>query len=247
LLKKCEDALATAISDSNDADIVSICSGLYALETEIIQYGEKYAAAVKAFAIIDSVDKALAKLTNQACSLKDSNQEEIAGIERSIEELRNTINYSIENEYQTRTTSKEKAIPEETREKLKIDRKTLNSSLIGNTETYLNDTLKGAFWGIGKVKFKESDKTKIKDGISGIISEFTNHFMTEREALLTAERDAFMEAVKKAINENGNISDAAKKFFQDIPKPDVTRSRGITNLEGIYNSNKRTEKVFFFF
>lgn len=247
MVKKCEDALATAISDSNDADIVSICSGLYALETEIIQYGEKYAAAVKAFAIIDSVDKALAKLTNQACSLKDSNQEEIAGIERSIEELRNTINDSIENEYQTRTTSKEKAIPEETREKLKIDRKTLNSSLIGNTETYLNDTLKGAFWGIGKVKFKESDKTKIKDGISGIISEFTNHFMTEREALLTAERDAFMEAVKKAINENGNISDAAKKFFQDIPKPDVTRSRGITNLEGIYNSNKRTEKVFFFF
>ena len=247
MVKKCEEALDAARTANDDAEIVSICSGLFALETEILKYGEKYAAAVKAFAIIDSVDKAFAKLTNQACSLRDSNQEEVAAIERNIEELRKTINDSIEKEYQGRTISMDKAIPEEIREKLKIDRKTLNSSLIGNVEIYLNKVLKGAFFGIGKVKFKESDKTKIKDGIAGIITEFTNKFMTERETLLTAERDAFMESVKKAINENGNISDAAKKFFQDIPKPDVSRSRGITNLEGIYDSNKRTEKVFFFF
>ncbi len=247
MVKKCEDALAFAIKENNDAEIVSICSGLYALETEILQYGEKYAAAVKAFAIIDSVDKALAKLTNQACSLRDSNQEEIAAIERNIGELRDTINDAIENEYQGRTISTDKAIPEEIREKLKIDRKTLNSSLIGNVEICLNKLLKGTFFGMGKVKFKESDKTKIKDGISSIITEFTNNFMVERESLLKDERDTFIKAIKTAINENGNISDAAKKFFQDIPKPDVTRTRGITNLDGIYNSNKRTEKVFFFF
>lgn len=247
MIQKCEDALATAIEEKNDADIVLVCSGLYALETEILQYGEKYAAAVKAFSIIDSVNKALAKLTNQACSLRDSNQEEIAAIERNIEELRKTINDSIEGEYQERTLSADKAMPEEIREKLKIDSKTLNSALVGNVETYLNKTLKGVFWGIGKVKFKETDKSKIKDGISGIITEFTNNFIVERDALLTIERDAFIEAVKKAINENGNISDAAKKFFQDIPKPDVTRSKGIPNLDGIYNSNKRTEKVFIFF
>lgn len=247
MVKKCEDALATAISENNDADIVFICSGLSALETEILQYGEKYAAAVKAFAIIDSVDKALAKLTNQACSLRESNQEEITAIERNIEELRNTINASIEDEYQTRTISADKAIPEATRKKLKIDKETLNSSLIGNAEIYLDKTLKGGFFGIGKVKFKDSDKTTIKDGIGGIIREFTNNFITERKNLLTAERDTFMKAVKRAINENGNISDAAKKFFQDIPKPDVTESRRINDLDGIYNSNKRTEKIFFFF
>ena len=247
MVKKCEDALATAIEENNDADIISVCSGLYALETEILQYGEKYAAAVKAFAIIDSVDKALAKLTNQTCSLRDSNQERVATIERNIEELRKTIKDSIDSAYQERTISTDTAMPEEIREKLKIDRKTLNSSLVGNAEIYLNKALKGTFWGIGKVKFKESDKTKIGDGISGIIKEFTNNFMAAREALLTVERDTFMEAVKKAINENGNISDVAKKYFQDIPKPDVTRSRGITNLNGIYDANKRTEKVFFFF
>lgn len=247
MIDKCEKALKCAVDKNDDAEIVSICSGLYALETEILQYGEKYAAAVKAFAIINSVDKALAKLTNQACSLRDSNQEEIAAIERNIEELKRTINDSIEGEYQSRTISKEKAIPEEVRKKLKIDSETLHKSLIGDTEIYLDKTLKGGFFGLGKVKFKETDKAKIKDGISGIIAEFTNDFMAEREKLLKDERDTFIESVKKAINENGNISDAAKQFFQDIPKPDVSRSRGITNLDGIYDSNKRTEKVLFFF
>lgn len=247
MVEKCEKALKSAVDKKNDAEIVSICSGLYALETEILQYGEKYAAAVKAFAIIDSVDKALAKLTNQACSLRDSNQEEITSIERNIDELKRTINESIEEEYQSRTISKEKAIPEEVRKKLKIDSKTLNDSLIGDTEIYLNKILKGEFFGLGKVNFKETDKTKIKDGISGIIAEFTNNFISERVELLTNERDAFIESVKNAINKNGNISDAARKFFQDIPKPEVSRNRGITNLDGIYNSNKRTEKVLFFF
>lgn len=247
MIQKCDDALKTAQENQDEAGIVSICSGLYALETEILQYGEKYAEAVKAFAIIDSVDKALAKLTNQACSLRDNNQEEIAAIERNIEELRKTINEAIECEYQSRTISKDKAIPEDIRKKLKIDSKTLNEVLLGETESYLDKTLKGAFFGLGKVKFKETDKTKIKDGISGIISEFTNNFMAEREKLLKSERDEFIEAVKTAINENGEISEAAKKFFQNIPKPEVARNRGITNIDGIYNSNKRTEKVLIFF
>ena len=247
MIQKCEDELACAVSENDDIKIIEICSGLYALETEILQYGEKYAAAVKAFAIIDSVDKALAKLTNQACSLRESNQEEIAVIERNIIELKNTINGAIEDEYHTRTISKEKAIPEEIRKKLKIDSKTLNESLIGNAEIYLEKVLKGNFFGFGKVKFRESDKSKIKDGIDGIIGDFTNNFKSEREKLLTGERDSFIQAVTQAIMDNGNISEAAKKFFQDIPKPELSESKGLEDLVGIYNSNKRTEKVFFFF
>jgi hypothetical protein len=247
MIEKCEDKLQRAIADQNDADIVSVCSGMYALETEIVQYGEKYAAAVKAFAIIDSVDKALAKLTNQACSLRDSNREEIAKINRNIKELQDTIDSAIEKEYSNKTLTTSRAIPEETRKKLKIDSETLQKCLIGHTEIYLDDTLKGGFFGLGEVTFKESDKTRIKDGISSIIQEFTDTFLKAREDLLTNERDAFFDAVLDAINKNGNISDAAKKFFQEIPKPEISKSKGIENLDSIYNSNKRIEKVFFFF
>lgn len=247
MIKKCEEALEKAEREGNDGEIVLVCSGIYSLENEIIQYGEKYAAAVKAYAIIDSVKKALDKLENQACSLSNSNKEEIATIERNIEELRKTINDAIDGEYQSRTISTGKNIPEEVRIKLKIDSKTLNETLLVRTENYLNSTLKGAFFGLGKVDFKETDKTEIKDGINGIMAEFTNNFIAEREKLLTSERDAFIGAVKKAINDNGNISEAAKRFFQSIPEPEISRNKGIDNLDGIYNSNKRTEKVWFFF
>lgn len=244
MIQRCESALQEALTNNDDSKVVGICSGMYALETEILQYGEKYAAAVKAFAIIDSVNKALSKLNNQAYSLKESNQEEIARIEQNIRELTQTINGAIESEYEKRTISTDKAIPVEIRKKLKIDSDTLNRTLIGHTETFLEKTLKKRFLS-SKVKFKQSDKSVVKDGINGIIADFTRNFMTERENMLTSERDQFIEAVKAAINENGNISEAAKKFFQDIPKPAVSQNKGITNVEGIYDANRRTDKVLF--
>ena len=244
MLARCEAALEKAESEENDADILEICSGMYALESEILQYGEKYAAAVKAFAIIDSVDKALAKMTTQAYSLRDSNNQKIAEIEENIRQLRSTINNAIEKEYQARTIPTQEFFPEETRRRLKIDSSTLKKSLLDKTVFSLDKMLKGSFFGLGKVKFKETDKTKIKDKISGIISDFTNEFMDEREKLLTEERDSFISAVQKAIMDNGKISDSAKKFFQDIPRPNISR-RNIMNLDGIYNSNKRVERGLF--
>ena len=244
MIQRCESALQEAITNNDDAKMVGICSGMYALETEILQYGEKYAAAVKAFAIIDSVNKALTKLNNQAYSLRESNQDGIARIEQNIRELTETINVAIEYEYEKRTLSTEKAIPEVIRKKLKIDSDTLNRTLIGHTESFLNSKLKKRFLS-SKVKFRQSDKAVLRDGINGIIADFTRNFMTEREKLLTSERDQFIDAVKKAINENGNISEAAKSFFQDIPKPAVGKNKGITNVEGIYDANRRTDKVLF--
>ena len=96
---QCEEALDSARKTQDDAKVLEICSGIYALEREILQYGEKYASAVKAYAIIDSVNKALSKLSNRANSLKESNQENINRIQKNIDELRATINSAIEEEY----------------------------------------------------------------------------------------------------------------------------------------------------
>ena len=73
MLKLCENALKTARKANDDNEIMVIASGLYALEREILEYGENMLLPSKAFAIIDSVDKALSKLSNQANSLRESN------------------------------------------------------------------------------------------------------------------------------------------------------------------------------
>lgn len=52
-----------------------------------------------------------------------------------------------------------------------------------------------------------------------------------------------MSAVKKAIDENGNISETAKKVFQDIPEPQVEKPKKFTDLGDIYDSHKRVDKV----
>lgn len=243
MLQLCESALKDAKKANDESEIIVITSGLYALEREILEYGEKYASAVKAFAIIDSVDKALSKLSNQANSLKESNQEEISVIENNIRELRQAITEAIEDEYNNTAIPANKELPEDVRKKLKIDSDTLQRSIIGYTKDYLNDEIKGWFFGIGKVRFKEKDKEVVKSKIEQVLEDFTNTFLNERKKLLENRRDDFMEAVKKTIEDNGKISDSAKKVFQDIPRPVVAKPEKITDLGEIYDSHKRIDKV----
>lgn len=243
MLQLCENALEEARKAKDDSEILVVCSGLYALEREILEYGEKYASAVKAFAIIDSVDKALSKLSNQANSLKESNQEEISVIENNIKELRETITIAIEDEYNNTAIPADRALPKEVLKKLKIDGDTLQRSVMGHSKDYLDDNIKGWFLGLGKVRFKEKDKDLVKSKINQVIENFTNDFLKARKTLLENRRDGFMDAVKKAIDDNGRISESAKKVFQDIPRPVVNKPERINDLGEIYDSHKRVDKV----
>lgn len=239
LLDKCEIALEKASGD--DAETLVISSGLYALETEILEYGEKYASAVKAFAIIDSIDKALANLTNQTNSLMDSNQQGIEQIEENIRELRKTIEDAITTEYSKISLSEEQALPKEVREKLKIDSDTLQRQIIGHTKTYIDDEIKGWFFGHGKVKVKDKDKDLVRNKINAVIDDFTKQFFKKRKELLESQRDTFMNHIKETIANNGKISDAAKKLFLDIPAPTVSKPESFRGVEDIYDSHRRTD------
>lgn len=246
MIERCEEALADAEERKDDSSILEVATGLYALESEILQYGEKYASAVKASAIIDSVDKALSKLSNRAVSLRESNREEIKEIEKNIVELRKTINETIEREYSVSSIPENMPLPEEAVKALGLDRATLYSAIVGNTKNYMDRELRGWFLGIlGRVKVKDRDKDNVRDMINRAIDEYTDQFLTQRKLLLEGKRDAFMDAVKQTIMENGNISKAAKKFFLDVPVPQVVKP-GITNWGELYDSHCRTENFLMF-
>ncbi len=246
MIERCEDALNDAQERKDDTSVLEVAAGLYALESEILQYGEKYASAVKASAIIDSVDKALSKLSNRAVSLRESNREEIKEIEKNIVELRKTINETIEREYSVSSIPENTPIPEEAVKALGLDRATLYSAIVGNTKNYMDRELRGWFLGIlGRVKVKDRDKDNVRDMINRAIDEYTDQFLTQRKLLLEGKRDAFMDAVKQTIMENGNISKAAKKFFLDVPVPQVVKP-GITNWGELYDSHCRTENFLMF-
>lgn len=244
--ERCESALQDAQERKDDISTLEIAAGLYALESEILQYGEKYASAVKASALIDSVDKALSKLSNRAVSLRESNREEIKEIEKNIVELRRTINEAIEKSYDASSIPENMPLPEEASRTLGLDRATLYSAIVGNTKNYMDRELRGWFLGLfGRVKVKDRDKDNVRDMINRAIDEYTEQFLTQRKILLESQRDIFMAAVQSTIMENGNISNAAKKFFLDVPVPQVVKP-GITNWGELYDSHCRTEKFLMF-
>lgn len=246
MIERCEEALDSAQERKDDTSVLEVAAGLYALESEILQYGEKYASAVKASAIIDSVDKALSKLSNRAVSLRESNREEIKEIEKNIIELRKTINETIEREYSVSSIPENMPLPEDDVNALGLDRATLYSAIVGNTKNYMDRELRGWFLGIlGRVKVKDRDKENVRDMINRAIDEYTDQFLTQRKLLLEGKRDAFMDAVRQTIMENGNISKAAKKFFLDVPVPQVVKP-GITNWGELYDSHCRTENFLMF-
>lgn len=245
MLEKCDSALAEAKGNGDEPAALSICAGLYALEQEIMQYGEKYAAAVKAFAIIDSVDRALSKLANRAKSLRDSNQEQISDIQRNIDQLTKTITSAIAEAYGAMRMSPD-AIPSSTLKALKLDPETLNGTIVGHTKDALKRRLKGWFFGLGKVKVKDKDKKAVRSIIDSVFKDFTDNFRSVRQNLLERQRDSFMAAVQKAISGNGEISDSAKKYFLDVPKPSIKELDQVTDVGKIYDSHRRTDKVLLF-
>ena len=137
-------------------------------------------------------------------------------------------------------------MPEETLKKLKLDSVTLQKTIVGNVQSYMDEELKGWFFGLGKVKFNKSNNEKIREKCNQVIRKYTDDFLKNRKTILEAERDDFIAKVKNKIMENGEISDAAKKFFLDVPAPKILDSEKVSDLGEIYNDRKYTEGVWIF-
>ena len=228
---------------SDRIGVFVVCSGLFALESEITNYGEKYAAAVRAFAIIDSVDKALSKMNTSAKALDKQNQQEIVKINQEIEDLRAAISDSIKEAYSIQSVPRNEALPSNILKELHLDKEYLFSSLVSEPKSFFAKLLKGWFFGLGKVKFDDKHKKSITQKITSVINDFSRNFLEKRQQLLENQRDSFIETVKSIIHSNGELSDAAKSFILEIRPPEVMKPKNLTDFGDIYDAHKRIDKV----
>ena len=239
-------ALENAEKDGNILDILYISYGVYALENEILLYGEKFAVAVRAFAIIDSVDKALSKMNKNAKDLEKQNQQDINKVNKEIESLKAAISDSIKQAYKEHEIPKNAALPKKIQMELHLDPSILNAVVIGEPKTFIDKLLKKWFFDIfGKVHVKKEHKREIDQKITATLDDFTRNFLEKRQYLLEKQRDAFIETVKQIIHANGNLSDEAKEFILDIRKPELKKPANIADFGEIYDAYKRTT-IFFF-
>jgi len=227
----------------NDKDLYKvfhICSGVFALEKEIYLYGEKFAAAVRAYAIIDSVDKTLSKMNAKARILESQNQEDFKEINAEIEKLNKAISDGVRKAYGKHSIPDNKDLDDEVMTALQLNQEYLHDSFVGKPKKYIDEKLKGRFFGLGGVKYNEDDKNAIINELTSVIDKFVKDFLNKRHILLVKKRDDFIEDVKKVIKENGELSDEAKSFVLNIQAPEVDKPN-IDEFGDIYNANKRNQ------
>lgn len=242
LIERSENAFSDAKSSGNIAGVFYVASGLFALENEIKIYGEKYAAAVRAFAIIDSVDKALSTMNKNAMSLERQNEKSINQINSEIEEMRSSFKISIDNASRKHKYPENASLPTDVLKELQLNHEYLQMNVTGNTISFINKLLKGWFFGLGKVNFNDKHKKEINQRITSVLSDFTDAFLVKRQRMLEKIRDAFTKDVKKTIQDNGKLSDAAKDYVLKIRKPEIKNLDKLIEIGGIYDSNKRADK-----
>ena len=247
MIAKCDKALEEAERKEKDEDIVWISSGLYALENEIIQYAEKFASSVRAFAIIDSMDKVVTSLTQEAKSLQGDNQKSIRDIDTEIEKFKEFLTCAIDDEKDKiiaplkEDDYKEKKLTKD----LGLDSENFTECVVSPIEQKVNEQFSGWFLGYGKIKVKDGDSERIKKTIDPLINKFNKGCISKRNKLIEEKKKEYIEGIKDVIRKNGDISKEVKKYILDIPVPEINIDN-FTNWDKIYEQHTYKNKVWVF-
>ena len=243
---RCAEALQAAEESGERADVLHVCSGLYALEDEISRYGERYAAAVKASALIGAVDFVFCNLQMEADSLNDANEEAIGRVDEEIAGLKKVLQDSISVAHEQRRIVQKK-LPKDVRIGLGVDRSSLGSWVEDVLDWIKNRLKKDERFFSDTIEYSSEAKKEIYGVVEAQANKFQDDFLEACIAELERQRDDFIRDVQAAIRENGGISEAAKKYIIDIPVPEIDPPEGLDNVMEIYDDAKREETFLFFF
>ena len=240
-------ALSEAKDAGDDALALFICSGVYALRNEILLYARKYASAVKAYAIIDSVDKTLNRLRGDAYALQNQNKEDVKKKEVEVSNLKMELDQLIADTYKKFSIPANGTLTKEIATKLNIDAESM-SHVLSQVKSYLTKSTKTGFLGKGKrIIMKRVRKEKIEDAVVGIVDDYTETYSSNRKSLLEQTRDQFTKEIKDTINNNGGISAEARKYVLDIKIPEVEVQQEETDFSSLYAKNRELgPKILFF-
>jgi GTPase Era involved in 16S rRNA processing len=228
-------------------EVLHVCSGVFALENEIKLYGEKFAAAVKAFAIIDSVDKALSKMKTNAEALEGKAKQNIEEVDKAMAELQKTVSTGIQTAYDQSVVPSNGELPVNVLTELHLNSDYIKRVFIEEPMSFFEKLLDGGLfeWLFGKPRFNEKHKKEITQKITSIVSDFTRNFLEKRKRLLEQQRDSFIATVKNIIQQNGRLSDEEKKFVCEIRSPKVNEASA-EELGEIFDANVRVDKILLF-
>lgn len=234
-----------------------VATGLYALSSEMLAYGEKYASAVKAYSIIDGVDKALARLNRNAQSIERKNINDINEAETEIKNIKKTISDGIKKAKTGRELVANSPIPDDVVKILHLDADSISSFVHDPADNKVDDILLGFWQKVGRsiatafkkdfdpkeTKWDESKGREIENVVQEVLNDYEEYFKKKRKKLLEDLRDEFIADVQKAIMKSGEISEEAKKYIANIDTPPIAPFSGSGEFGSLYQQKKRTKNV----
>ena len=238
-IKLSADAFAQAEAVNNEFDMIHVCSGLFALEHEIKLYGEKFASAVKANAIIKSAEEAFTNMKNTANLLNFNTGQDFEKLDSEIKELRSTIQEGIDAAYNKEFIPKGTRVPIEYIEKLQIHDSVLQEKIMGPAKKFADKILKEGFF-FGRVSYEDKDKEAIENHIQSTVDDITRTFRKNRSELLKQVQNRFIASVTSVIENNGNLSAEAKAFLQDIRLKEIPMVTVRERVGSLYDKHKYT-------
>ena len=109
----------------------------------------------------------------------------------------------------------------------------------------LKKVVSGLF-GIFNKKWDEKDQKKVNTVITNVVDDYTDRFKGKRKKLLESVRDEFIAEIKKAIEENGGLSDAAKDYISSIVPPEIEDFESTFKFDQLYDRSRKTVGFWIF-
>ncbi|MFI3253578.1 MAG: dynamin family protein [Eubacteriales bacterium] len=226
---KSDHKLREAHENNDPMKVMEISTGIFALEDNIIEYGEKYAVAVKTYAIIDSVETVLNNMNHKSNTLKMDAKKAIETLEKDISLLQNTLQNEIE-KTRLKYLPCENKLDDSMIKVLGLSKEQSKATLVNSTLDEI-DTYFRKFLGL-RTK-RENDTKKIKEIIVTQYKKYTDNFISKANSELKSLQKKFIDDLQKAIAVHGELSESAKGYFKRITLPPVKFSCETKPFEAI--------------
>ena len=242
MIEKSDAAAQDAREKGDDNRLVYVTSGLYALEEELKEYGEKFASAVRASAIIQGVEKTLANVTAKSqflCTATDQNivelEEEIKQLKKSVDEIVKKAGEQANANMLSQNDLHELGLASTDIEKSK-------GQIADEVDWILGKP--GIFSG-GKIKLRPEHEQDITSAIDDEFSKMNYHFTKASKKVLEGKIEAFLTNVFNSIQSDTSISDNAKKtLMKQVSAVESVEANPIPVAQIMKNHKVRKKKWF---
>ena len=216
MIENTEVALQNAENANDDCMKYLISSGIFTLQEEIKNYGERYASAVKTSAIIKSIESAAESVTRMVKETSLGTDEKVKDIQTKLENEINKVGEIIDAtsvEYARRSKT-----PSEI-DKVGIGAQSFHYNVLTPVVEVLNKKLE-KFLLLCNVHINDQMQTAIQTEISEIYRTYTENYKDKREAYLVRTQAEFINDFMNKV-EKSEISQETKKKLKDFKLPDT--------------------------